>query len=94
MRILVADQNALLLAAIASTFGRHCVVVTATRREICLEHLGHERFDVVIACEKLRDYTGLELLNEFQILSPYTLQIYSAPAARLAQLQSDRKSVV
>ena len=88
MRILVADQNAMLLAAIASTFGRHCVVVTATRRASCLEHLAQGPFDVVVACEKLRDYTGLELLSEIETLAPRTLCIFSATAPRLAQLQS------
>ena len=86
MRILVADQNALLLAAIASTFGRHCTIVTATRREACLEHLASEPFDVVVACEKLRDYTGLELLSEVETLSPHTLRIFAAPAPHLARL--------
>ena len=86
MRILVADQNTLLLAAIASTFGRHCVIVTATRREACLEHLTNDRFDVVVACEKLRDYTGLELLSEVESLSPHTLRIFAAPPAQLARL--------
>jgi hypothetical protein len=86
MRILVADQNTLLLAAIASTFGRHCVIVTATRRETCVEHLTNDRFDVVVACEKLRDYTGLELLSEVETLSPHTLRIFAAPAAQLARL--------
>ena len=88
MRILVADQNALLLAAVASTFGRHCVVVTATQRESCLEHLAQGPFDVVVACERLRDYTGLELLSEIETLAPQTLCIFSASAPRLAQLQS------
>lgn len=88
MRILVADQNALLLAAIASTFGRHCVVVTATRRQSCLDHMAQEPFDVVVACEKLSDYTGLELLSEIETLAPRTLCIFAAPAARLARLQS------
>ena len=88
MRILVADQNAMLLAAVASTFGRHCVIVTATRRDACLEHLANERFDVVVACEKLRDFTGLELLSEVETLSPHTLRIFAAPAERLARLGS------
>jgi DNA-binding NarL/FixJ family response regulator len=86
MRILVADQNALLLAAIASTFGRHCVIVTETRREACLEHLTRDRIDVVVACEKLRDYTGLELLSEVETLSPHSLRIFAAPAPHLARL--------
>jgi len=88
MRILVADQNAQWLAAIASTFGRHCVMVTETRRDACLDRLTQERFDVIVACEKLRDCTGLELLSEVQTLSPHTLCIFSAPTARLAQMKA------
>ena len=78
MRILVADQTALLLAAIAATFGRHCEIVTATRQDICMAHVAQHHFDVVVACEKLAGgYTGLELLSEVEAISP-----------------TDRKSVV
>jgi len=86
MRILVADQNALLLAAIASTFGRHCEVVVATRRDECVAHIEERKFDVVVACERLRDYTGLELLGEVTALSPQTLRIFSARPETLKHL--------
>ena len=64
------------------------MIVTATRRDACLEHLTNERFDVVVACEKLRDFTGLELLSEVETHSPHTLRIFAAPAERLARLGS------
>lgn len=86
MRILVADQNALLLAAIAATFGRHCDLVTSSRRDACLEQAERQKFDVVIACDKLADYTGLELLSEIAGLYPETLLIFAAPPARLERL--------
>ncbi|MDB6009437.1 MAG: hypothetical protein JWL65_1687 [Gammaproteobacteria bacterium] len=86
MRILVADQNALLLAAIAATFGRHCEVVTATRRDACMEHVEQRQFDVVVACEKLADYTGLELLSEMEALYPATLRIFAARPESLRRL--------
>jgi CheY-like chemotaxis protein len=86
MRILVADQNALLLAAIAATFGRHCEVVTATRRDACMEHVEQRKFDVVVACEKLADYTGLELLSEVEAVSPATLRIFAARPENLKRL--------
>jgi CheY-like chemotaxis protein len=86
MRILVADQNALLLAAIAATFGRHCEIVTATRRDACMEHVEHGKFDVVVACEKLADYTGLELLSEVEAVSPPTLRIFAARPETLQRL--------
>jgi CheY-like chemotaxis protein len=86
MRILVADQNALLLAAIAATFGRHCEVVTATRRDACMEHVEQQEFDVVVACEKLADYTGLELLSEMEALYPATIRIFAARPESLKRL--------
>jgi hypothetical protein len=86
MRILVADQNSLLLTAITATFGRHCDLVTATRRDACLAQVEKHRFDVVIACDKLADYTGLELLSEVPVISPDTLLIFAADPKRLNQL--------
>ena len=86
MRILVADQNALLLAAITATFGPHCDLVTATRRDVCLAQVETHKFDVVIACDKLSDYTGLELLSEVAAISPETLLIFAANPKRLNQL--------
>ena len=89
MRILVADQNALLLAAIAATFGRHCEIVTATRRDVCMEHVEQRHFDVVVACEKLAaNYTGLELLSEIEAVSPATLRIFAARPETLQRLGS------
>jgi CheY-like chemotaxis protein len=86
MRILVADQNALLLAAITATFGPYCDLATATRRDLCLKQVEQHRFDVVVACDKLSDYTGLELLSEIGALSPDTLLIFAANPKRLNQL--------
>jgi CheY-like chemotaxis protein len=86
MRILVADQNAQLLAAIAATFGRHCEVVTATCRVACMELVEQGQFDVVVACETLADYTGLELLSEIEALCPATLRIFAAQPESLKQL--------
>ncbi len=86
MRVLVADQNAVLLAAISGTFGRHCDLVTATRRDMCLEHAERQKFDVVVAGDKLADYTGLELLSEVAGLYPDTLLIFAASPARLKRL--------
>jgi CheY-like chemotaxis protein len=86
MRILVADQSTLLLAAIAATFGRHCEIVTATHRDACMEQVEQRQFDVVVACEKLADYTGLELLSEIEALCPATLRIFAARPESLKRL--------
>jgi hypothetical protein len=76
----------MLLAAITATFGPHCDLVTATRRDVCLAQLEQHKFDVVIAGDKLSDYTGLELLSEVPVISPGTLLIFAADAKRLQQL--------
>jgi hypothetical protein len=86
MRILVADKNAPLLAAITATFGRHCDLVTTTHRDSCLEQIERQMFDVVVACDNLADYTGLELLSEVASASPGTLLIFVASAERLKRL--------
>jgi len=87
MRILVADQNALLLAAIAASFGRHCEIVTATRRDVCMAHVEQRHFDVVVACEKLAGgYTGLELLSELEAVAPTSLRIFAARPDTLKRL--------
>ena len=86
MRILVADQNALLLAAITATFGRHCEILTATRRDVCMEHVERCHVDVVVASEKLGGYTGLELLSEIEAVSPTTLRIFAARPETLKRL--------
>src|SRR5271156_6152737 len=88
MRILIADQNALLLAAIAATFGRHCEIVTATRRDACMADIEQRHFDVIVACEKLAGYTGLELLSEIEAVSPATLRIFAARPETLKRLGS------
>ena len=88
MRILVADQNAVLLAAITATFGGHCDLVTTTRRDVCIAWVEREKFDVVVACDRLADSTGLELLSDVAKISPGTLRIFAASADRLQRLGS------
>ncbi|MDB6090676.1 MAG: hypothetical protein JWN85_3460 [Gammaproteobacteria bacterium] len=88
MRILVADRDAALLAAIASTFGEHLEIATGTGRDECIELLEQRQFALVVACDELTDYSGLELLSEVATLSPATLRLFAARPARLEQLQS------
>jgi CheY-like chemotaxis protein len=88
MKILVADKNDRFLAAVSAAFGRHCELVTATCRDACMDQVEQQQFDVVVACEKLADYTGLELLSEVASVSPGTLLVLAASPARLNQLES------
>lgn len=88
MRILVADKNALFLTAVSVTFGQHCELVTATRWDACMDEVQRQRFDVVIAGDKLADYAGLDLLAEVASLCPEALLIFAASPERLKELRS------
>jgi CheY-like chemotaxis protein len=87
MKVLVADRNATLLAAIAATFGRHFEIATVASRGECIGLLEQRKFDLVVACDVLADYTGLELLSELARESPRTLKIFAATQSRLKQLE-------
>jgi hypothetical protein len=51
-----------------------------------MAHVEQRHFDVVVACEKLADYTGLELLSEVEATSPATLRIFAARPDSLRRL--------
>ncbi len=52
-----------------------------------MEHFERgEQLDVVVACEKLIGYTGLELLSEVEAVSPPTLRIFAARPETLQRL--------
>lgn len=86
MKILVADNNDRFLAAVSVAFGRHCELVTATCRDACMDQVERQAFDVVVACDELADYTGLELLSEIASVSPRTLLVFAASPTRLKRV--------
>jgi DNA-binding response OmpR family regulator len=88
MRVLVADHDAMLLAAIADTFAGHLDIATATGRGAAVAVLRQKNVDVVVACDTLVDYTGLELLSEVAEYLPSALLVFAASPARLKLLES------
>ena len=51
-----------------------------------MELVEQQQFDVVVGCENLADYTGLELLSEIEALCPATLRIFAARPESLRRL--------
>jgi hypothetical protein len=89
MRVLVAGRNASLLAAIARTFTNDLHTATAASVAECMNLLGETEFDLVIACEKLADGSGLQVLSHVAMNSPDTLRIFAARPATLHALKGE-----
>jgi hypothetical protein len=83
MRVLVADQELEMLEAIARAFE----VDVATSKATCIDLLRANDFDVLVACERLSDGSGLELLSHVGQRWPQVLRILAIEPARRAMLR-------
>ncbi len=83
MRVLVADQEPEMLEAIARAFE----VDVATSKATCIDLLRANTFDVIVACERLTDGSGLELLSQVGQRWPHVIRILALEPARRALLQ-------
>lgn len=83
MRVLVADQEIDALEAIARVFE----VDVATSKATCVDLLRANDFDVIVACERLSDGSGLELLSHVGQRWPGVLRILAIEPARRAMLK-------
>jgi CheY-like chemotaxis protein len=78
MRVLVVDQEPEMLEAIARTFA----VDVATSKATCIDLLRANEFDVLVACERLDDGSGLELLSHVGQRWPHVLRVLAIEPAR------------
>jgi CheY-like chemotaxis protein len=83
MRVLVADQEPEMLEAIARVFE----VDVATTKATCIDLLRANRFDVIVACERLGDGSGLELLSHVGQRWPHVIRILAIEPDRRAMLR-------
>lgn len=83
MKILVADQDPQVLEAVARAFE----VDVATSKGTCVDLLRANDFDLIIACERLTDGSGLELLSQVAQRWPSVLRVLSIESRRLTLLQ-------
>jgi hypothetical protein len=89
MRVLVAGRNAKVLAQVAGAFANDLSMATATTKAAAFALLDHTEFDLVVACEKLGDGSGLEVLSQVAVNTPNTLRIFAARPATLEALKGE-----
>src|SRR5262245_676206 len=83
MRILVADQEPEMLEAVARVFE----VDVATSKATCIDLLRANHIDVLVACERLSDGSGLELLSHVGQRWPHVIRILAIEPDRRAMLR-------
>src|ERR1041384_6245358 len=83
MRVLVADQEPDMLEQIARVFA----VDVATSKATCVDLLRANEFDVLVACERLSDGSGLELLSHVGQRWPGVIRILAIEPERRAMLK-------
>src|SRR5262245_6503447 len=83
MRVLVADQEPEMLEQISRAFD----VDTATSKVTCVDLMRANQFDVIVACERLSDGSGLELLSHVGQRWPNVIRILAIEPSRRALLK-------
>ena len=87
MRLLVAGRRAEAVARAAGAFADDLGIETAASKAAAVTLLERARFDLVLACEKLDDGSGLEVLSHVAVNSPNTLRIFAARPSTLDLLK-------
>jgi hypothetical protein len=89
MRVLIAGRNADGLAKAAGAIPHDLAIATATTKAAALYLLERAQFDLVIACEKLSDGLGLEVLSHVTVNTPNTLRVFAARPSTLEALKNE-----
>src|SRR5579859_2281102 len=89
MRVLIAGRNAQGLAQAAGAIPHDLTIATATTKSAALYLLERAEFDLVIACEKLGDGLGLEVLSHVTVNTPNTLRVFAARPSTLEALKNE-----
>lgn len=87
MRVLLADYNPELLETTARALAGSFVIDVATTKTLCVDLLRPGRYDVLLACERLEDGSGLELLSQAERRWPDVLRVFAADPERLRLLK-------
>ncbi len=86
MRVVLADHDPAVLAASARALQGLIDCVQVTSKQDCLARLREGGYDIVIACERLADGSGLDLLATSGMSHPELLRSFAADAERLKKL--------
>jgi protein TonB len=86
MRVLIVDHDPAVLEAAARSLVGLIDSTQVTTKSECLARLRAGGIDIVIACERLADGSGLDLLATLGMSDPGVLRIFAADAERLKKL--------
>ncbi len=87
MRVLIVDNDSEMLEATARALRDGFSIDVVTGKADALDLLRQNDFHVVVACERLNDGSGLDLLSQTAKRWPGTIRLFSATADRLALLR-------
>ena len=92
MRALLVDHDLGMLESVRRQIGSECgVTIEIAKSKIdCIERMSEAPCEILIACERLADGSGLELLSQIARRSPSTLRLFAAEPTRLALLLGGR----
>jgi len=86
MRVLIVDHDPAVLEAAGRSLAGLIDSVQVTTKSECLARLRAGGIDIVVACERLADGSGLDLLATLGMNEPDVLRIFAADAERLKKL--------
>lgn len=90
MRALLADHD---LPHMHSVLGKLSGVAleVITSKAHCIDLMRPKPYELLIACERLADGSGLELLSQVAVRWPHTRRVFAAEPQRLALLHGRLK---
>ncbi|MGE0583121.1 MAG: TonB family protein [Steroidobacteraceae bacterium] len=86
MRVLLVDHDPAVLSAAARALQGLIDCAQVTSKSDCLARLREGGYDIVVACERLADGSGLDLLATLGLSEPDVLRIFAADGERLKKL--------
>ena len=86
--LLVDNDRAMLQHCLAKIGGRQPLTI-ATSKSLAMDLLRHgPQFEVVVACERLADGSGLALLDDIQAKWPTLIRVFCTERQRLAMVRT------
>ena len=86
--LLVDNDRAMLQHCLAKIGGRQPLTI-ATSKALAMDLLRHgPQFEVVVACERLADGSGLALLDDIQAKWPTLIRVFCTERQRLAMVRT------
>lgn len=87
MRVLIVDNDSEMLEATARALRDGFSIDAVTGKADALDLLRQNDFHVVVACERLNDGSGLDLLSQTAKRWPQTIRLFAATADRISLLR-------